>query len=399
LINLERFPSMNDMTATAHSLKMTASWYLNNDPCNGTKEQAVGPTYTQDSSDALKYGFDGVKFDSQAHGPSHNITMWAMALNVAGEDHGDKSIMIENCDDKNPTYLLADPEDCPYNFYRTGPDNSPDFLSQMHHVWFWAVPYLSVTKPMPASRPHCWAYPDMLGIGAPVRGTVAWEQARSRGCANMTMDEERTVFANWAIISSPLVLAIDTTDDDVVAKYYPIVGNEQALAINSEWAGSPGILFKESAMNRSITPTNVTIFAGCTCEAPKVMQDPFPKWTLYAKPLPGGRVAALLINLDDVEPAVGVQLTFSDLKNMGIYPISTSVPSVVNTHPVTYASVDSDRDGGGGGVADVEKAGFSASDVWTGAPAWSGGTVSKKSPFTFEAVSPHNSSFVIFRPL
>lgn len=52
----------------------------------------------------------------------------------------------------------------------------------------------------------------------------------------MTMDEERTVFANWAIISSPLVLAIDTTDDDVVAKYYPIVGNEQALAINSEWA-------------------------------------------------------------------------------------------------------------------------------------------------------------------
>lgn len=377
LINKTKFPSFNAMTSTAHSLQLTASWYLNNDPCKGAQEQPVGPTYTQDSTDALKYGFDGVKFDTQAGGPGRNITLWAMALQAAGKANGNnKEVMIENCDDKNPRYLLADPEDCPYNFYRTGPDNSPDFLSQMHHVYGWALPYLSVTHPMPASRPHCWAYPDMLGIGAPVRGTVAYQQARSRGCANLTLDEERTVFANWAIVSSPLVLAIDTTDDDVVAKYYPIVGNKQALDINAAWAGAPGTLFKRAAANRS--NTIVTIYAGARCEAPKNMSDPFPKWLVYTKPLVSGDVAALLINLDDAAPAADVQLTLADLQSVRV--------------PGQHSAV--------GGIVSPPSAppSYSATDVWTGAEAGAvGGKVTRSSPFTFKSVSPRNSSFVIFR--
>jgi hypothetical protein len=37
-----------------------------------------------------------------------------MALNAAAETAGKKEgILIENCDDKNPTYLLDDPIDCP----------------------------------------------------------------------------------------------------------------------------------------------------------------------------------------------------------------------------------------------------------------------------------------------
>jgi hypothetical protein len=137
--------------------------------------------------------------------------------------------------------------DCPYNHYRTGPDNSPSFFGGMYHVWHWATPYLAVKHPLPASRPGCYAYPDMLGIGAPVEGTAGWAQARAAGCANMSLDEERTLFAVWAIISSPLVLAFDTRSDAVVAKYWPIVTNKRALTINSCWAGSPGQLLKQSS--------------------------------------------------------------------------------------------------------------------------------------------------------
>ena len=114
LVNKTRFPSFTSMNAVAHELGLTSSWYLNNDPCPGKNETAVGPTYTTDSADAVKYGFDGVKFDSQGGGPSHNITEWAIALKAAADEAGKKAgILIENCDDKNPTYLLDDPADCP----------------------------------------------------------------------------------------------------------------------------------------------------------------------------------------------------------------------------------------------------------------------------------------------
>ena len=88
---------------------------------------------------------------------------------------------LQNCDDKNPLYLLDDPADCPWNHYRTGPDNSPSFFGGFYHLWHWATPYLAVKKPMPASRPGCYAYPDQLGIGGPVKGTAGWAQARANG--------------------------------------------------------------------------------------------------------------------------------------------------------------------------------------------------------------------------
>ena len=70
------------MTTVAHDLGLTASWFLNSDPCHGKNETAVGPTYDTDAADAIAYGFHGVKFDSQRGGPSHNITLWSVALQV-----------------------------------------------------------------------------------------------------------------------------------------------------------------------------------------------------------------------------------------------------------------------------------------------------------------------------
>jgi hypothetical protein len=350
------FPSLKEMTDHAHTLSLTASWYLNSDACKGANETLVGETYRQDSHDAVFYGFDGVKFDSEGGGPSHNITAWAVALNATG-----KQMMIENCLNKNPAWMHpgADPSYCPMNFYRSGPDNSPSFHGGLMHVYTWAVPFLNSVTPSvftslpPSSRPGCFAYPDMLGIGAPIKGSSAWTKARLQGCADMSMAEERTLFANWAIVSSPLVLGIDSRDDSVVMKYLPIVGNKHALAINQDWAGYPGQLLKQS--NTSVeryTPI------GAVCEENSTTN--LPEWLVYTKPLNtnGGGVAALFINLSDAP--VSFELTVTEL-------IAAGAPHECD---------------------------FSVVDVWTGNQLQA--IVSTINPFKTGPVASHDSVFVEF---
>lgn len=364
LINKTRFPSFKSMTGTAHSLNLTASWYLNLDPCPGKIEQKVGPTYATDSGDAVAYGFDGVKFDSEAFGPSHNITEWALALQKAASSAGKtQGVVIENCLNKNPTYILDKPEDCPFNHYRTGPDNAPDFYGGLWRIWYWTLPYLRVTSPTPASRPRCWAYPDMLGIGAPAYGSSAWSNARSKGCANMTIEEERSLFANWAIISSPLILGLDVRNDSEVMKYWPIIANQRALEINAAWVGSAGTLLKASQSMH-----NRTVQIGATCEAlPRSVE--MPDWLMYAKPLPNDVIAVLVINLEAVPLGSDVAISLEDLHGIASLGGSTAHHGMPTS--------------------------FGASDVWTDATL-SGITAEK--PWSAAGLSGHNSTFVLFTP-
>lgn len=204
----DKFPDMRAMTDHAHRLGLTASWYLNADGCE-SQSNLSHTYYTNDSDDAVhKFNYDGVKFDSQMHGPDHNISRWAAALNATG-----KAVMIENCLDKHPQYLLKDPEYCPFNFYRSGGDNSPSFHGGMWNMLGNQLPFLEVTSPVPASRPGCWAYMDMLSIGAPQWGSGLQKQAAARGCPPMTLQEEASLFAGWAITSSPLILSFDVVND------------------------------------------------------------------------------------------------------------------------------------------------------------------------------------------
>jgi hypothetical protein len=64
---------MRAMTDHAH-IGLTASWYLNADGCE-SQSNLSHTYYTNDSDDAVhKFNYDGVKFDSQTHGPDHNIS-------------------------------------------------------------------------------------------------------------------------------------------------------------------------------------------------------------------------------------------------------------------------------------------------------------------------------------
>jgi hypothetical protein len=59
-VNLERFPSMANMTRKAHSLGLTVSWYGN--ACGGCNEKsAPEDMYRADVAALRQYGFDGIK--------------------------------------------------------------------------------------------------------------------------------------------------------------------------------------------------------------------------------------------------------------------------------------------------------------------------------------------------
>jgi len=51
----------------------------------------------------------------------------------------------------------------------------------------------------------------------------------------------RAHFGAWCIVSSPLILSLDL-DSPNLAAILPFVGNEDAIAINQQWAGSAGFL-------------------------------------------------------------------------------------------------------------------------------------------------------------
>ena len=46
----------------------------------------------------------------------------------------------------------------------------------------------------------------------------------------------------WAIVSAPLVLSVDLTNNAMLDRIWPIVANREAVAVNQHWSGSPGQL-------------------------------------------------------------------------------------------------------------------------------------------------------------
>lgn len=341
------FPSLRDMNSHAHSLNLTSSWYLNADGCAG-ETRLTATHYMQDAKDAVALGFDGVKFDTQPGGPNHNITEWAMALNATG-----KEMMIENCLDKHPAYLLTDPEQCPFNFYRSGSDGGPSFLGAMNNLLESTEPYLNVTHPVPASRPGCWAYPDMLEIGAPAWNTALKETALQQ-CGALSFEEERTIFASYAIISSPLILSFDVTNDTEVERLWPIIANERVLSINGQWDGEAGHVLKRAHETFVGEAGN-----GITCNVRR--NKTLPSWVVWSKRLADhGSLAALAINLGSA--AQSIEVTLQDLVGAGA--------------------------GAGGELQGV--------DVWTNDKM--PGLVTDDHAWQVH-LDPHSSDFVVFSPL
>ena len=59
--------------------------------------------------------------------------------------------------------------------------------------------------------------------------------------------EARTHFGAWCIVSSPLILGMDLTDEATMAAVWPYVSNTEAIAVNQAWEGDPGRLLNHSS--------------------------------------------------------------------------------------------------------------------------------------------------------
>lgn len=175
--------------------------------------------YEKEAQLIMDSGFYGVKIDNCGDQYGIGFEQLVQHINASG-----KPLLIENCDQGlNFTYrsLPTDPHgECYGNFFRTGHDIAPDFALIMEHLHE-TIPY---QKDPPISRPGCWAHPDMLEVGnAPLNYT-----------------QSRTHFGAWCIVSAPLDLSFDITDNALMDSMWDIISNKEAIAINQAWAGHPG---------------------------------------------------------------------------------------------------------------------------------------------------------------
>ena len=57
--------------------------------------------------------------------------------------------------------------------------------------------------------------------------------------------EERAHFGAWCIVSAPLILGYDLTNQQVGDRVWDIITNTEALAVSQSWNGHPGMLISE----------------------------------------------------------------------------------------------------------------------------------------------------------
>ena len=108
------------------------------------------------------------------------------------------------------------------------------------------------------SGPGHWGFGDCLELGVPGLGVLTWEESKSH-------------LALWAVTSQPLFLGNDVRPGFMQQRLLDILLNEDMLTVNQEY----------STAHR---------FAGDRIWTAAVGRE------VWAKPLPGGRVGAVLFN-------------------------------------------------------------------------------------------------------
>jgi alpha-galactosidase len=220
VINTQKFPDMAGLVKHGHDAGLKIGWYENGCACG--EKKALMQNYEGDVRQLHAFGFDGVKLDGC--GAQRNLTLYAQLMNRTG-----KSYLIENChfgrctDWDNSSCPTA--AWCPFNWYRTSGDINSSPMSWLRNL----QTTIAFQDPVaPLSRPHCWAYPDMLEVGnINVNGRMHYEWNRAH-------------FGAWSVISSPLILGMDVTQTERVAAVIDVITNKHAIAVNQAWHGHPG---------------------------------------------------------------------------------------------------------------------------------------------------------------
>eukprot|EP00636_Phaeomonas_parva_P011536 CAMPEP_0118888496 /NCGR_PEP_ID=MMETSP1163-20130328/25747_1 /TAXON_ID=124430 /ORGANISM="Phaeomonas parva, Strain CCMP2877" /LENGTH=401 /DNA_ID=CAMNT_0006827063 /DNA_START=588 /DNA_END=1793 /DNA_ORIENTATION=- len=277
VINGTKFPDLKAMTARAHALGLRAGFYQNNCICRESNpagvyysDAEVAAHYHGDVQDLMTFGFDSVKIDNC--GMFKDLERYQRVMNATG-----RYFNIENCHwgETVPTH-----DWCPFSFYRTSGDINNQWDRMFANL---QTLYKFTTGQDPLSRPGCWAYADMLEVG------------------NMASYEaNRAHFGAWAVTSNPLILGMDVRNTTAMEWVWDIIANEEVIGVNQAWAGHPGRLVahtRGSALRAEDLPQRLAE-AGVDITAEKHLNSDrlLDETQTYAKPLPGGKAAAYVIN-------------------------------------------------------------------------------------------------------
>ena len=108
--------------------------------------------------------------------------------------------------------------------------------------------------------------------------------------ALLTPLEWSTHFALWAVTSSPLILGFDLANATKLRAAWPIIANEEVLAVSQCWHGHPGRLVANSSETRVVAVVHGSPGLTHTTER-------LPSWQAWAKPVSGGAVALLVVRV------------------------------------------------------------------------------------------------------
>ena len=161
--------------------------------------------------DSLQTGCGGFCFAAEHPAPQSVLTQCYLSRS-ATPNHMDMS-------NANFCTGASDPSDCPYHMYRVSGDISASWHSMLANLEY-TTPFLGeggVHPPYPQdhtvrSRPGGFAYPDMLEVG---------------NLANAT--EDRSHFAAWVVVSSPLILSFNLSDASRMDRVWPFISNRALL--------------------------------------------------------------------------------------------------------------------------------------------------------------------------
>ena len=227
-IKTSAFPDLSAVVKYGHFQGLHVGWYENGCACG--EKTALEINYEGDVRNLHDLGFDGVKLDGC--GKQRNLTLYAALMRDSG-----KNYTIENChwgrctDSDDSSCPTADW--CPFNWYRTSGDINAGSQSWYANLQT-ATRFLDADAPL--SVPGCWAYPDMLEVGR-----VA-EPGADAGTTSGGWN--RAHFGAWCVISAPLILGLDITNEAQLTPILPIITNAEAIAVNQQWAGHPGRLVR-----------------------------------------------------------------------------------------------------------------------------------------------------------
>eukprot|EP00035_Acanthoeca_spectabilis_P008907 m.160027 g.160027 ORF g.160027 m.160027 type:complete len:448 (+) comp14544_c0_seq6:62-1405(+) len=273
-INTTKFPDMAGLVQYGTSKGVTMGFYMNNCRCN---EKGMPTHYPQDASLAEHLGWGGIKIDSC--GNQRDMAVWAAQFTLDG-----RNLLVESCGNgpngTNPkkdtppmdAFVQQVETTCPFSFFRVSEDAAPQFNSIIYNANR-VVPYLGS---QPLSRPGCWAYADMLEVGV-----------------KLSYEESQSHFALWAIVSSPLILGFDLTNETVLQSVWNIITNEETLNVSQTWY-SKGTYPSGRLVRNSSNYFNATIEHGYA--GTRVSYEMLPEYQIWSKTLSDSTTAVLVIN-------------------------------------------------------------------------------------------------------